>query len=189
MKLKEKAYIRVLKNQEIFFDYKINTFYFNSSQETLTLKVNENIFVKILNSRINKKNKLIFLSLKKKNKKEFKKLLPLYISLINTYLKGVIQKFKINLYLKGIGFKVNKIENQLNLKLGFSHEINLFIPKNIKVLVINSNQIILYGSNWNELTQFAHNIKRYKKIEPYKGKGILLKNEKILRKEGKKNKK
>lgn len=125
----------------------------------------------------------------KDNKKEFKKYLGLYNSIIKRHIKGVLQKFKLNLFLNGIGFKVNQIENKLVLKLGYSHDIIVDIPNNIDVSILKSTQIVLYSSNWEELTQFAYNIKKLKKVEPYKGKGILLKNETVLRKEGKKNKK
>lgn len=123
------------------------------------------------------------------NNKENKKYLGLYYSLIKTNLKGISQKFKINLFLNGIGFKVNKIDNKLIFKLGYSHDIIIDIPTNIDTSIIKSNQLVIYGSNWEKLTQFAANIKNLKKVEPYKGKGILLKNETVFRKEGKKNKK
>merc|ERR1712127_1111211 len=95
-------------------------------------------------------------------------------------LKGVSQKFKVHLILKGIGFKVSQIDKSLKFKLGFSHDISIEIPNDIEARIIDSNQIILYSSNWNKLTQFSHIIKRLKKVEPYKGKGILLKNETVL---------
>lgn len=123
------------------------------------------------------------------NYKKNKKYLGLYNSLLKTHLKGITQRFKINLFLKGIGLKVHKVDTSLIFKLGYSHEIKIIIPVNIDVSILNNTNIILYGFNWEQLTQFASNIKRLKKVEPYKGKGILLKNEQILRKEGKKNKK
>jgi len=124
-----------------------------------------------------------------KNKNESKKYLNLYTSLLKTNLKGLSQKFKINLFLNGIGYKVQKIDNILYFKLGYSHEIKVNIPPYIDILILKPTQILFYGTDWNKLTQYVHNIKRLRKIEPYKGKGILLKNETILRKEGKKNKK
>jgi large subunit ribosomal protein L6 len=119
---------------------------------------------------------------------EKKSILNLYDSLIKLKIKGVLQGFKINLFLNGIGYKFFIENDNLILKLGFSHNITIKIPKNIKI-INQTNQIILTSIDWIELTQFVHLIKSYKKTEPYKGKGILLKNEKILRKEGKKSKK
>ena len=95
---------------------------------------------------------------------KYKKYLGLYNSLIKTHLKGITQKFKINLFLKGIGLKVQKIENDLIFKLGYSHDIRIIIPINIDVSVLNNTNLILYGFNWEQLTQFASNIKKLKKM-------------------------
>jgi len=145
---------------------------------TTAVKINSNL---VITNDINH----IFLTVPTK----YKKYLGLYYSLLKTHLKGITQKFKINLFLKGIGLKVQKLENDLIFKLGYSHDIKIIIPNNIDVTVFQNTNLILYGFNWEQLTQFASNIKKLKKVEPYKGKGILLKNEQILRKEGKKNKK
>lgn len=118
-----------------------------------------------------------------------KKYLGLFHSLVKTHLKGITQKFKLTLLLKGIGFKVQKQDTTLLFKLGYSHDIHLAIPDDIDVSVLTPTQLILYGFHWEHLTQFASTIKKLKRVEPYKGKGILFKHEKILRKEGKKNKK
>ena len=132
-----------------------------------------------------KKNKLLISINKKKNKKS---ILNLYIKLIKLKIKGVLQGFKINLILKGVGFKAFIENNKLILKLGFSHNITILIPENIKI--INNTNILIFNSiDYIFLNQFVHMIKNYKKPEPYKGKGLLLKNEKILQKEGKKSKK
>jgi len=157
----------------------------------ITLSGNHGNFKLILNKNINVIiNESDYIVLEVLNiTKEDKKYLGLYSSLLKKNLKGISQKFKLNIFLNGIGFKVKKIENNLVFKLGYSHDIIFGIPKDIEVSIVKMTQIIVYGSNWSKLTQFAHNIKRLKKVEPYKGKGILLKNEKILRKEGKKNKK
>lgn len=161
--------------------YTKNQLSLSTSVTTLRVVINENI---ILTNDSN----YIYLTLNQ-NIKKSKRYLGLYYSLIKRNLKGLTQKFKINLFLKGIGFKVTKINNILFFKLGYSHEIELSIPSQITVSIFNNTNLILYSSNWEQLTQFASIIKKLKKVEPYKGKGILLKNEQILRKEGKKNKK
>ena len=74
------------------------------------------------------------------------------------------------------------------LKLGFSHSINIIIPQNINIINQN-NKLIFISNDWLFLTKYIHYIKKYKKTEPYKGKGLLLKNEIIILKEGKKSKK
>ena len=132
-----------------------------------------------------KKNQLILILNSQKDKKS---ILNLYNKLIKLKIKGVLQGFKLNLILKGIGFKAFVEENNLILKLGFSHNITIAIPSNIKV-ISQANILIFSSIDFIFLTQFVHFIKNHKKPEPYKGKGLLLKNEKILKKEGKKSKK
>lgn len=124
-----------------------------------------------------------------KSELKYKKYFFLYVSLIRNYFRGLTQPFKIHLFLKGIGFKVAKKDQKLFFKLGYSHEIERDIPKNLSVRIVDQNKLIIYGAHWDQVTQFASQLKQLKKVEPYKGKGILLKNEKILRKEGKKSKK
>lgn len=162
-----------------------NKLFFEGKKGNLILNLNSYIIVNIIGNSVILTNNL----LKKNKSKEIKKYMGLYYSLIKTNIKGVSQSFKTHLYLQGLGFKVEQVENVLKFKLGFSHNILIDIPKNIKVKVVKNNQIILYSISKEELTQFASIIKKLKKVEPYKGKGILLKNEKIIRKEGKKNKK
>jgi large subunit ribosomal protein L6 len=119
-----------------------------------------------------------------------KQLLGLYKSLIYKNIIGVTQGFKIILQLKGLGYKAFlEKDDYLLLKVGFSHPLNIKIPLGITILIKKSTSIILFSNNWQLLTQFAHTIQNCKPPEPYKGKGILFKNEQILRKEGKRNKK
>lgn len=168
--------IKLPKNVTI--TYREDSLILSGIHGTTSVKINSNL---VITNDIN----YIFLTVSTK----YKNYLGLYYSLLKTHLKGITQKFKINLFLKGIGLKVQKLENELVFKLGYSHDIKIIIPQNIDVTVFHNTNLILYGFNWEQLTQFASNIKKLKKVEPYKGKGILLKNEQILRKEGKKNKK
>nr|YP_009327223.1 ribosomal protein L6 [Aphanomyces astaci]AOQ30618.1 ribosomal protein L6 [Aphanomyces astaci] len=138
------------------------------------------IFIKNKNILLNFNN--LFL---RKKKKSF---LNLYKSLIKLKIKGILQGFKLNLFLKGLGFKAFIEENILILKLGYSHSINIIIPKNIKI-INQTNKLIFLSNDWLFLTKYVYYIKNHKKPEPYKGKGLLLKNEIIKLKEGKKSKK
>jgi len=148
-------------------------------------KETNNCFFKNKKLFIFKKNKRIFIIINENDKRNYKKL---YKYLFFFKIKGLLQRFKIILNLNGIGFK-SFIKNQkLILKLGYSHIILINIPTNIKILNHN-NKLIFYSSNFIFLTQFVHFVKSYKPVEPYKGKGLLLNLEKILRKEGKKSKK
>jgi large subunit ribosomal protein L6 len=135
------------------------------------------------------KNNNILLSFNNKHfKKKKKSFLRLYKSLIKLKIKGILQGFKLNLFLKGLGFKAFIEQNNLILKLGYSHLITIKIPENIKV-INQTNKLIFNCNDWIFLTKYIHYIKNFKKPEPYKGKGLLLKNEIIIQKEGKKNKK
>lgn len=156
-----------------------NKIYFESLLGKITLTyINEIIFFV-------KKDKLILIINLQKNKKS---ILNLYNKLIKLKIKGILQGFKLNLILKGIGFKSSIENNNLILKLGFSHNIVIKIPPEIK-LINQNNNLIFSSIDFIFLTQYVHFIKNHKKPEPYKGKGLLLRNEKILKKEGKKSKK
>ena len=193
IKIKNKIFFKSsLGNINIFFidkTFKIpknvkinienNKIYFEGLLGKLSLNyINEILF-------FFKKNQLILILNSQKNKKS---ILNLYNKLIKLKIKGVLQGFKLNLILKGIGFKAIVENNNLILKLGFSHNITIAIPSNIKV-ISQANNLIFSSIDFIFLTQFVHFIKNHKKPEPYKGKGLLLKNEKILKKEGKKSKK
>lgn len=158
---------------------KNNVIFFQTSLGLLDLKV-----VNVINFYI-KKKKILINFIGNKNKKS---ILNLYTKLIKIKIKGVLQGFKTTLILKGIGFKAFIENNNLILKLGFSHQIIILIPINIYV-INKSNTLIFNSIDYLFLNQFVHYIKNFKKPEPYKGKGLLLKNEKILQKEGKKSKK
>jgi large subunit ribosomal protein L6 len=193
IKIKNKIFFKSsLGNINIFFidkTFKIpknvkinienNKIYFEGLLGKLSLNyINEILF-------FFKKNQLILILNSQKDKKS---ILNLYNKLIKLKIKGVLQGFKLNLILRGIGFKALVENNTLILKLGFSHNINVNIPSNIKV-ISQTNNLIFSSTDFIFLTQFVHFIKNHKKPEPYKGKGLLLKNEKILKKEGKKSKK
>lgn len=158
---------------------KKNLLIFETSLGALSLKFIPNTYFFIKNEKF-----LISVNLKK-NKKN---ILNLYTKLIKINIKGVLQGFKLILFLKGIGFKSFLEKNTLILKLGFSHNIVIPIPANIKILNY-SNRLIFNSIDYLALSQFVNYIKNHKKPEPFKGKGLLFKNEKIFQKEGKKSKK
>lgn len=147
----------------------------------LSLNLNDSIFY------IKKENHIELKKFNKTNEqKNDKKDLNLYQALIQKKIRGITQGFKTNLYFNGLGFKAQKLGNTLTLKLGFSHEINVEIPESICVTIQKPTVLLLSSTNWIKLSQFISKIRKYKRPEPYKGKGILFKDENILRKEGKK---
>ena len=86
----------------------------------------------------------------------------------------------------GVGFKACVTGKFLRIYIGFSHDVFVAIPDNISVEVSNDVDILIKGNNRNDVMRFARTVRDMKKPEPYKGKGIFLNNEVVVRKEGKK---
>ena len=101
-------------------------------------------------------------------------------------IKGVSEGFEKTLELSGTGYRASVSGSKLKLQLGYSHDINFEIPKEIKIECPKQNIIKLKGVNKDLLGSVAANIRSYRKPEPFKGKGIKYENEYIFRKEGKK---
>ena len=101
-------------------------------------------------------------------------------------IKGVSEGFSKTLELNGTGYRASISGSKLKLQVGFSHDIDFEVPKEIKVECPKQNIIKLTGSNKEILGAVAANIRSFRKPEPFKGKGIKYENEFIFRKEGKK---
>ena len=101
-------------------------------------------------------------------------------------VKGVSEGFFKTLELNGTGYRASITGSKLKLQLGYSHDINFEVPKEVKVECPKQNIIKLSGSNKEVLGAVAANIRSFRKPEPFKGKGIKYENEFIFRKEGKK---
>ena len=136
---------------------------------------------------INHKDNLLTLSVNNKTKTS-KALHGLYRTLINNMVIGVSEQFQITLMLQGVGYRAIVQNEILILNLGYSHPVKIDIPKEISVEVSQNTTINLKGCDKQQLGLFASNIRSWRKPEPYKGKGILYKNEIILRKAGKSGK-
>ena len=107
-------------------------------------------------------------------------------SLINNAIIGASIGYKKILELSGVGFRAALKGKELNLQLGFSHDINFQIPDGIKITVDKQTTITIFGSDKQEVGMVASKLKSLRPPEPYKGKGIREKDQYILRKEGKK---
>ena len=101
---------------------------------------------------------------------------------------GVSEQFKITLNLKGIGYRASVQGQDLILNLGYSHPVKISIPLNISVDILQNTIINLKSCDKEKLGLFASQIRSWRLPEPYKGKGILYKNEQIIRKAGKSGK-
>jgi large subunit ribosomal protein L6 len=107
-------------------------------------------------------------------------------SLINNAVIGSSTGYEKILELVGVGYRAALKDKQLNLQLGYSHDINYDIPEGIKIVVEKQTTLKISGSDKQQVGSVASKIKTYRKIEPYKGKGIREKGQYILKKEGKK---
>ena len=144
-----------------------------------------NINDKIFSSKINESEFKIE-PLEKKVDKKTSILWGTYRSLINNAVTGVTAGHEKILELSGVGFRANLKGETLNLQLGYSHEINFKIPKDIKISVEKQTIIKINGVDKELVTKIAAELKNLKPVEPYKAKGIKERGQFILRKEGKK---
>ncbi len=123
------------------------------------------------------------------DQKRHKALHGLYRSLINNMVEGVSEGFKTQLELVGVGYKASNQGNILELNLGYSHNIFVAVPEEVKVAtetLKGKNPVVtLESSDKQLLGQVTAKIRSLRKVEPYKGKGIRFVGEQVRRKAGK----
>ena len=107
-------------------------------------------------------------------------------SIVANIIRGVSEGFTKTLELNGTGYRASITGSKLKLQLGFSHDIDFDIPKEVKIECPKQNIIILSSYNKEKLGATAAKIRSFRKPEPFKGKGIKYIDEYIFRKEGKK---
>ena len=107
-------------------------------------------------------------------------------TLISNGVIGVSEGYSKKLEITGVGYRAQMKGNNIQLSLGFSHDVNFDIPDTIKITVEKQTIIKINGSDKQEVGMIASKIKSIRPPEPYKGKGIKEEGEYILRKEGKK---
>ena len=122
----------------------------------------------------------------KKIDQNSKRLWGMNRSLINNAVIGSSTGYEKILELVGVGYRAALKGKQLNLQLGYSHDINYDIPDGIKIEVEKQTTLKITGSDKQQVGSVASKIKTYRKIEPYKGKGIREKGQYVLKKEWKK---
>ena len=126
-------------------------------------------------------------SIKPKNiNQDTKRLWGMNRSLVNNAIIGTSSGYSKILELSGVGYRATLKGKQLNLQLGFSHDINFDIPDSVKITVEKQTIIKINGSDKQEVGMIASKLKSLRPPEPYKGKGIKEQGQYILRKEGKK---
>ena len=122
----------------------------------------------------------------KKIDQNSKRLWGMNRSLLNNAIIGASKGYNKTLELVGVGFRAALKGKQLNMQLGFSHDINFDIPEGIKIAVEKQTLLKISGPDKQLVGMVASQIKSIRPPEPYKGKGIKEQGQYILRKEGKK---
>ena len=107
-------------------------------------------------------------------------------SMIQNLVVGVTTGFRKEMEIQGVGYRAAMQGKNLQLQLGFSHEVIFEVPAGVTVATPKQTEITVEGIDQQLVGQVAANIREWKKPEPYKGKGIRYKGEFVFRKEGKK---
>jgi large subunit ribosomal protein L6 len=107
-------------------------------------------------------------------------------TLVSNLVVGVSDGFTKVLEITGVGYRASVQGKVLKLQLGYSHDVNYEIPEGITIKTPDQTTVEISGSDRQKVGQVAAEIRRWRKPEPYKGKGIKYRGEFIFRKEGKK---
>jgi large subunit ribosomal protein L6 len=107
-------------------------------------------------------------------------------TLVQNLVTGVTEGFTKTLEITGVGYRAAAQGKNLRLQLGYSHDVNIAVPEGIEVKTPDQTTVEISGIDRQKVGQVAAEIRRWRKPEPYKGKGIKYRGEYIFRKEGKK---
>jgi len=107
-------------------------------------------------------------------------------TMVANLVTGVTVGFKKELEIQGVGYRAQVQGNTLKLNLGLSHDVEYIAPEGVTVTAPKQTEIVVEGIDEQAVGQVAANIRKWRKPEPYKGKGIRYKGEFVFRKEGKK---
>ncbi len=107
-------------------------------------------------------------------------------TLVSNLVEGVTQGFTKTLQITGVGYRAQAQGRTLKLQLGYSHDVDIAVPEGLEVKTPDQTTIEISGMDKQAVGQLAAEIRRWRKPEPYKGKGIRYRDEYVFRKEGKK---
>jgi len=107
-------------------------------------------------------------------------------TLVQNLVTGVSEGFTKVLEITGVGYRAAAQGKKLNMKLGYSHDVDIAIPEGLEVKTPDATTVEISGIDRQKVGQLAAEIRRWRKPEPYKGKGIKYRGEYVFRKEGKK---
>jgi len=107
-------------------------------------------------------------------------------TLVSNLVEGVTEGYTKVLEISGVGYRAQAQGKKLKLQLGYSHDVDLDVPEGLEVKTPDQTTVEISGIDKQAVGQFAAEVRRWRKPEPYKGKGIKYRGEYIFRKEGKK---
>ena len=107
-------------------------------------------------------------------------------ALLHNMILGVTKRYEKGLEIIGVGYRFNVAGNKLTINAGYSHPVVMDVPEGLTVEAPSNTEIVVKGIDKVLVGEFAANVRKVRKPEPYKGKGIRYKDEHIQRKEGKK---
>ena len=107
-------------------------------------------------------------------------------TMVQNLVTGVTDGFTKVLEINGVGYRAAAQGKNLRLQLGYSHDVNYAVPEGIDIKTPDANTVEISGIDKQQVGQVAAEIRRWRKPEPYKGKGIKYRGEYVFRKEGKK---
>lgn len=144
----------------------------------LSFVVNDEVLVKLEEGEINVSPR--------DNSKDARSKWGMTRTMISNIVTGVAEGFEKKLEINGVGYRAAMQGKNLQLALGFSHDVVYEVPEGIQVATPKPTEIVITGIDKQRVGQVAAEIRKYRKPEPYKGKGVKYADETIVRKEGKK---
>lgn len=188
-KTEKKQIIKIPNHIEVFYCKEKKIIIFKGSSSQKSLKIHSLLTISCTNQQIN----IIDDSKKKLSNKDRQKIQTLKKTTVSLFKQLLIEATAMiyqKLKLIGIGYRAFPVENfedrLLLLRLGYSHPVYFKIPLKTSVFCLKLTKLFIYGFSYQQITLTASKIRLNKIPEPYKGKGIVYENEKIVLKEGKK---
>lgn len=158
----------------------------NDAENSVTVKGPKGELTRTFSRNLELSNEDGTLSLSRKDEnKQTKQLHGTFRAHINNMVEGVTNGWSKELKIVGVGYRAALNGKTINFKLGYSHEINMEVPEGLEVEVNKNTQIIVKGNDKEKVGSFAANIKKLRKPDAYKGKGIRYADEVIRLKDGK----
>lgn len=185
----KKYSIKIPKNIYIIYSNRKKIITLAGVLSKKSLKLDVQLFI-IKSKNIIKVSSLPFFKISNKNKKKMKNLQGTTVALIKQLIVETTVLFYQKLKFIGVGYRAFYVDNfkkkLLLFKIGYSHFLYFKVSNKITISCLKTTKLFIYGNSYQNVTRTASLIRSYKKPEPYKGKGILYEDEKIILKEGKK---